>query len=295
VSDERTREYARRRYLEHRAEILERARMERRAKGIREQKPRGSDEERRQRKRQLERERRRRNRERDREKRNAQNRASYWRRRAHERERMLIYRRARGVRPRPPRKPRQIKLGLHRYPTKQQLNTDARKRYRLNPEPKRQRGRKWRRENPDRARALARTWVEANRLRVRASQRKRRMTPMGRAYQRRATIKRLHRMFRATPPWADTGAIEAFYAAAPAGSHVDHIIPIATRRGARTADGFLVCGLHCEANLQYLSARDNSMKQDQMRPWEQDFCEGRLTALPTAVELPPSPQLALDL
>jgi hypothetical protein len=72
---------------------------------------------------------------------------------------------------------------------------------------------------------------------------------------------------------------------------IDHIIPL---RGKRV-EGWLVWGLHCIANLQYLSPRDNAMKADQMRGWEQDYCEGRLAALPTAVEIPPSPQLALDL
>lgn len=51
--------------------------------------------------------------------------------------------------------------------------------------------------------------------------------------------------------WADTREIAAIYLYCPEGYHVDHIIPL---------QGELVCGLHCEHNLQYLTAADNLSK-----------------------------------
>lgn len=67
----------------------------------------------------------------------------------------------------------------------------------------------------------------------------------------RARLREQHIVAYATPSWADTDAINAFYAACPAGHHVDHIVPLR---------GKSVSGLHVLANLQYLSATDNLAK-----------------------------------
>ena len=68
------------------------------------------------------------------------------------------------------------------------------------------------------------------------------------AANRRAKIK------QATPSWADMDIIESFYLEARYfGMHVDHIIPL-------TSD--LVCGLHCEFNLQLLPSSDNQSKHN---------------------------------
>lgn len=63
---------------------------------------------------------------------------------------------------------------------------------------------------------------------------------------------------RATPPWADEKAIAEIYEAAARISsetgiehHVDHSVPLKAK---------LVCGLHCEANLEVIPARDNLSK-----------------------------------
>jgi RNase P subunit RPR2 len=58
--------------------------------------------------------------------------------------------------------------------------------------------------------------------------------------------------------WADIEEIDRIYANKPAGYHVDHIIPL---------QGKLVCGLHVEHNLQYLTkeanlAKSNKFNQD---------------------------------
>ena len=54
------------------------------------------------------------------------------------------------------------------------------------------------------------------------------------------------------PPWANLEKIKSIYLLARSlGKHVDHIIPVR---------GKIVCGLHCEDNLQILSQQENSRK-----------------------------------
>lgn len=74
--------------------------------------------------------------------------------------------------------------------------------------------------------------------------------------------KRNAKKFKATPPWADMDAIRAFYAEAARLTketgirhEVDHIYPL---------QGELVCGLHCEANLQILTKTENTRKKNRM-------------------------------
>lgn len=57
----------------------------------------------------------------------------------------------------------------------------------------------------------------------------------------------------ATPKWADLNKIKTIYKNCPTGMHVDHIIPLR---------GELVCGLHVENNLQYLSPEQNRIKSN---------------------------------
>lgn len=68
-------------------------------------------------------------------------------------------------------------------------------------------------------------------------------------YIKRNIERKLHTTL-ATPLWANLDSIKKIYAEAGE-RHVDHIIPL---------KGELVCGLHVENNLQYLSAEENIKK-----------------------------------
>lgn len=57
----------------------------------------------------------------------------------------------------------------------------------------------------------------------------------------------------ATPPWADLKKIKEIYMNCPDGYVVDHIIPFKNH---------IVCGLHVENNLQYLTPLENGEKKN---------------------------------
>lgn len=63
--------------------------------------------------------------------------------------------------------------------------------------------------------------------------------------------KRRAQKLKATVSWSDPNKIREIYRNCPAGYHVDHIVPL---------QGELVCGLHVEYNLQYLTSFDNRSK-----------------------------------
>jgi hypothetical protein len=69
-----------------------------------------------------------------------------------------------------------------------------------------------------------------------------------------------------TPPWQtaeEEAAIDEFYANCPEGEEVDHIVRIDHR-------GRLVGGLHVLRNLQYLTPRQNTLKERQPTPSQEE-------------------------
>ena len=75
--------------------------------------------------------------------------------------------------------------------------------------------------------------------------------------------KRKAAKLQATPAWADLEAIKGMYELAAIFNrtgmnlHVDHVVPLISD---------LVCGLHCEANLQLMPASDNTSKGNRHWP-----------------------------
>jgi hypothetical protein len=145
-------------------------------------------------------------------------------------------------------------------------------------------------ENPEHVKALAKEWLENNRDRSNAVRAARRKVKPDKTYKfspekRRAyyeskrdefrrryrewsarnpekeaarAAKRRAAKIKATPRWADQEKIKFFYSMACEMTkkhgvqyEVDHIIPL---RGKN------VCGLHCEQNLQVITAEENMRK-----------------------------------
>lgn len=116
-----------------------------------------------------------------------------------------------------------------------------------NPEKRREAARRARQRNPHKARAISREWRRKNMAHDAA-----------RAAARRARVK------NATPQWANAFILEEAYALARLRSqatgikwHVDHIVPL-------TSD--VVCGLHCESNIQVIPGRANFAKGNRYWP-----------------------------
>ncbi len=87
---------------------------------------------------------------------------------------------------------------------------------------------------------------------------------------RRATqAKRRAIKIQATPKWADLKVVKSIYKECKRledltgiSFHVDHIIPL---------NHSLVCGLHCEHNLQILTAIDNMRKGNEFNGTEEEL------------------------
>lgn len=118
------------------------------------------------------------------------------------------------------------------------------------------RARSWRYDNIEQARATEQRYRDQNRAicneRIREWKKANPHVKALEASQRRAV------KLGATPRWANLAAIEAIYREASRlrqetgqAYHVDHIVPLRSR---------LVCGLHVEANLQIVPAKENLRK-----------------------------------
>lgn len=110
-----------------------------------------------------------------------------------------------------------------------------------------ERNARWKRENPQAARAIMRKWSQANRATINVIKAKRSAA---------------HR--KATPGWANKEVMRAIYAESlrltretGIKHHVDHIVPLVSD---------LVCGLHCEFNLQILPGLENQSKSNRWWP-----------------------------
>ena len=116
--------------------------------------------------------------------------------------------------------------------------------------------RELRRKNRDEHIQKCRAYKEKTRDRVRDLERARRQRDPAKFRESVARRRAARKM--ATPAWADREAIIGIYReAAKAGCHVDHIVPLTSR---------LVCGLHCEANLQVLPGKENQSKGNRHWP-----------------------------
>ena len=118
-----------------------------------------------------------------------------------------------------------------------------------NPEKGRAKVNAWRKANPERWQANRKAWRKANREKERHTQQnwERANPEKRRAYCARRRAAKL----QATPAWADLQEIQDFYVACPPGHHIDHIFPLISDK---------MCGLHIRSNLQYLPAKENLSK-----------------------------------
>lgn len=108
---------------------------------------------------------------------------------------------------------------------------------------------KWNLDHPERRREIVNDWAARNRQHIRDTGKKWRLENPGKHCAKE--MRRRASKLKATPKWANLAKIQEIYINCPKGYHVDHIVPL---------KGLTVCGLHVEANLQYLPALDNIKK-----------------------------------
>lgn len=128
--------------------------------------------------------------------------------------------------------------------------------YAVNRDAIKEKTKKWCQENKERAREYKRLHFQENRAAHYEKMREWKKQNPGKV--NAETAKRRARKHSATPRWANPGKIKDIYAEARrARSHVDHIVPLRST---------LVCGLHCEANLQVLPPSENHKKSNRHWP-----------------------------
>ena len=101
-----------------------------------------------------------------------------------------------------------------------------------------ERKRKWREDpvNREKHNKSSREWLKRNRQYSNAKGAKKRAAKL-----------------QATPAWANLKKIQEIYLNCPPGHHVDHYFPLQSP---------IMCGLHTELNLQYLPAKENIRKKN---------------------------------
>lgn len=125
----------------------------------------------------------------------------------------------------------------YREKNRDRLNEVARDRRKRNLEKYREKGKRYYHSNKCKMKRYRKKWTSKNKDKVAFY-----------AAKRRANKK------QATPEWADQEIIKSFYTEAQyLGESIDHIIPLSHP---------LVCGLHCEFNLQTLPLVDNIVKNN---------------------------------
>lgn len=125
----------------------------------------------------------------------------------------------------------------------------ARKKYKENPQAKRDASKKYRDRNKEKAIQRCANWRKENPEKLKSYRQQEATKAMARFF----TSSRRARIAQAIPPWADLKEIEKIYESCPSGYHVDHIVPLISKK---------VCGLHCEANLRQIPARENQQKNN---------------------------------
>lgn len=125
-----------------------------------------------------------------------------------------------------------------------------------------EKGAEWREKNADRVPALRRAQYE--RKKCEWSRKASEWKKANRASANASNGRRRAASSMATPAWSNPKYVRLWYQLARMESkrtgkavHVDHIVPLIHP---------LVCGLHCEDNMQLLFAADNMSKQN--RHWE---------------------------
>ena len=116
--------------------------------------------------------------------------------------------------------------------------------------------REWARDHPEKMRAYGKLCRDRDPLRDKARVRKWRSEH--KAYDAFRVRTRRAIKLRAVPAWSDETRVLGYYEEARrSGLSVDHIVPLKHP---------LVCGLHCEDNLQLLTSQVNSSKGNRYWP-----------------------------